>query len=85
MPGDQNYTPTPTHSFFTSDIMAYFAGAPDGSTEGHDREAGEIAAAGRRFTEERWRWEDMQSYMLLMMLEYSRAMADDRQAASYHS
>jgi hypothetical protein len=28
---------------------------------------------GRKFIEERWRWEDMQSFMLLMMLEVSGA------------
>lgn len=29
------------------------------------------------------RWEDMQSYMFLFLLEYRRAWADDRQAATY--
>jgi hypothetical protein len=29
------------------------------------------------------RWEDMQSYMFLFLLEYRRAWADDREAATF--
>ncbi len=63
--------------FTLSDIMAYFEGSPDGLIRGHERAAEEIALAGRKFTEERWRWVDMQSYMLLMLLEV-RSPGDSR-------
>jgi beta-1,2-xylosyltransferase len=55
--------------FSGSDIMVYFAGSPDGQIKGHDREAEKIAKRGRAFAVDRWRWEDMQSYMLLTILE----------------
>jgi hypothetical protein len=51
--------------------LAYFEGPPDGSGPDHDAQAEAIAMQGRKFVEERWRWEDMQSFMLLMMLEVS--------------
>jgi hypothetical protein len=37
------------------DIMAYFEGAPDGSTKGHTELAGEIALNGHNFVKEHWR------------------------------
>lgn len=49
--------------------MAYFAGTPDGAGKAHDDKAKAIAGQARKFTEERMRWEDMQSYTLLLMLE----------------
>jgi hypothetical protein len=52
-----------------SDIMAYFTGAPDGSGVAHDDEAKTIAQNAWEFTERRMRWEDMQSYTLLLALE----------------
>jgi hypothetical protein len=55
-----------------SDILTYFEGPPGGSGPRHDAQAEAIASHGRKFTETRWRWEDMQSFMLLMMLEVSR-------------
>lgn len=54
-----------------SDIMIYFAGSPDGQSPAYDHEAEKIAGRAREFALERWRWEDMQSYMLLMILEAS--------------
>jgi hypothetical protein len=36
--------------------MAFFHGAPDGSTPGHDDLGKEIAEQGLRFTKEQWRW-----------------------------
>nr|WVH01970.1 glycosyl transferase family 90 protein [Naematelia aurantialba] len=65
------------------DILAFFNGSPDGSVAGRDDLAKEIALNGWKFTQERWRMEDMQSYMFLLFLEYWRIMSDDRQAASY--
>ncbi|GHJ84047.1 hypothetical protein NliqN6_0449 [Naganishia liquefaciens] len=62
------------------DIMVYFAGSPDGQVKGHDDQAARIAQRGRAFAVDRWRWEDMQSYMLLTILEYQRVLSRDRQA-----
>ncbi len=38
-----------------SDILAFFQGAPDGSSPGRDDLAKEIAEQGLTFTEDRWR------------------------------
>ncbi|ORY33787.1 glycosyl transferase family 90-domain-containing protein [Naematelia encephala] len=65
------------------DILAFFNGSPDGSAPGRDDLAKEIALNGWKFTQERWRTEDMQSFMFLLLLEYWRIMSDDRLAASY--
>ncbi|ORX41279.1 hypothetical protein BD324DRAFT_644319 [Kockovaella imperatae] len=46
---------------------------------GHDDLAKQIALRGRQFGEEYWRWEDMQAYMLRLLLEYARLQADDRE------
>lgn len=54
-----------------SDIMVYFAGSPDGHSSAHDHEAEKIARRAREVALARWRWQDMQSYMLLMILEVS--------------
>ncbi|KAL7423911.1 hypothetical protein Q5752_001496 [Cryptotrichosporon argae] len=67
------------------DIMAFFSGAPDGSTPGRDDLAKEIAENGYRFVQERWRVQDMQSYTFLLILEWWRALSEDRQKASYQS
>lgn len=58
--------------------MAFFVGAPDGSTAGRDDLAREIAANALKFTEERYREKDMQSYMFLFMLEVSNFAASAR-------
>lgn len=65
------------------DVMAYFKGAPDGSTPGKDEVAEEIARNALTFVESHWRVPDMESFMFLVMLEYWRLVSDDRQAASY--
>lgn len=77
--------------------MSFFAGPPDG-TSGRDDLAKRISENGRKFGEEHWRWEDMQAYMLRLLLEsvaflftrwcdadvrYARLQADDREAFSY--
>jgi hypothetical protein len=51
-------------------IMAFFAGSPDGRTRGNDELAEQIAEQGKQFADEHWRWEDMQAYMLRLLLEY---------------
>ncbi|GMK56809.1 hypothetical protein CspeluHIS016_0306490 [Cutaneotrichosporon spelunceum] len=65
------------------DIMAFFQGAPDGSTQGRDDLAEEIAKNALHLTKTRWRKEDMTSFMLLMTLEYWRMLHDDREAGSF--
>ncbi|WWD15888.1 hypothetical protein CI109_100312 [Kwoniella shandongensis] len=67
------------------DIMAFFNGSPDGQIPGRDDLAKEIAQHGKEFVDERWRLEDMQSYMFLLILEYWRLWSDNRHAASYVS
>lgn len=57
--------------FFYSDILAFFQGSPDGSIPGRDDLAKEIAAHAHEFVQERWREEDMRSFMYLLILEVS--------------
>lgn len=63
--------------------MAFFEGAPDGSTKGRDDLAEEIADNALKLVNNRWRDEDMSSFMLLMMLEYWRMLHDDREHGSF--
>jgi hypothetical protein len=44
-------------------------GVPGSPSTGNDDLAREIAENGRKFAEEHWRWEDMQSYMFRLLLE----------------
>lgn len=44
-------------------IMSFFAGSPDGSSQGQDKLAEKISQNGMRFVKEHWRWEDMQAYV----------------------
>lgn len=57
--------------YFSSDILAFFQGSPDGSIPGRDDLAKEIAAHAHEFVQERWREEDMRSFMYLLILEVS--------------
>lgn len=61
--------------FFYSDILAFFQGSPDGSISGRDDLAKEIAAHAHEFVQERWREEDMRSFMYLLILEVSTCFA----------
>ena len=54
-----------------SDIMAFFTGDPGGVHPGYDELAEEIALHGRHFEQTKWREEDMQSYLFLLILEVS--------------
>lgn len=56
----------------SSDILAFFQGSPDGSIPGRDDLAKEIAGHAYKFVQERWREEDMRSFMYLLILEVSR-------------
>lgn len=51
------------------DIMAFFTGSPDGTVPGRDDLAEEIGRNGQAFAMEKLRWEDMRSYMFLLLLE----------------
>jgi hypothetical protein len=53
------------------DIMAFFEGAPDGSTPANLDLAQRIGDSGKRFVEEHWRVEDLHSFSLLQILEVS--------------
>ncbi|ROV90364.1 hypothetical protein VMCG_09741 [Cytospora schulzeri] len=55
-------------------IMEYFLGYDDGETvvRGHDEQAARIAAAGKEWAEKVLRKEDMQVYVLRLLLEYAR-------------
>lgn len=57
-------------------IMEYFLGYED-SVPGHDEEAAKIAAEGKAWAEKVLRKEDMQIYVLRLLLEYAR-ISDDR-------
>lgn len=64
------------------DIMSFFAGPPDGRAGGHDDLAREISEAGKKFGEEHWRWEDMQAYMLRLLLEWVISSVDRQEAGN---
>jgi hypothetical protein len=53
------------------DIMAFFEGAPDGSTPANLDLAQRIGDSGKQFVEEHWRVEDLHSFSLLQILEVS--------------
>ncbi|KAG8162140.1 hypothetical protein KVR01_007905 [Diaporthe batatas] len=60
-------------------IMEYFLGYNDGekTVKGHDEQAAKIAAAGKEWAERVLRKEDMQIYVLRLLLEYAR-ISDER-------
>ncbi|OXG71060.1 hypothetical protein C352_01166 [Cryptococcus neoformans CHC193] len=78
-----HYVPTKLDYSDIFDTLAFFQGSPDGRIPGRDDLAKEIAAHAYEFVQERWREEDMRSFMYLLLLEYWRLMSDDRKATSY--
>ncbi|KAL7413410.1 hypothetical protein BDY24DRAFT_68579 [Mrakia frigida] len=70
-----HYIPLQNNYSDLFDILSFFTARPG--------LAKAIGQQGRNFVEENWKWEDMQAYMLLLLLEYARVMADDREAMSY--
>ncbi|POW21499.1 hypothetical protein PSHT_02388 [Puccinia striiformis] len=58
------------------DIMAFFLGDPNG-LNGHDNLGKQIGQQGQEWTQEYWRMTDMQAYMYLLLLEYSRLLNRD--------
>lgn len=60
--------------------MAYFLGFPDrgGGVVGHDEEGERIATEGREWAETVLRREDMELYLLRVLLEFARVSDDER-------
>lgn len=72
-----HYVPLKTDYSDLFPIMAFFKGDPYTGSGSHDDMAEQIATAGRLWTEQNWRWEDMQAYMFRLLLEYNRVMQRD--------
>lgn len=70
-----HYVPLQNNYSDLWDILSFFTARPDAAKL--------IGQQGRDFVLENWRWEDMQAYMLLSLLEYARVMSDDREAMTY--
>ncbi|KAG8972533.1 F-actin-capping protein subunit alpha [Tulasnella sp. 425] len=71
-------------------VMAFLVGypttSPDGKTVltgGHEHIAEQIAQHAQDASRSLWRWEDMQTYMFRLLLEYARVMSVDREAMTY--
>ncbi|WVQ78070.1 hypothetical protein IAT38_000151 [Cryptococcus sp. DSM 104549] len=79
-----HYVPVKLDYSDVFDIVSFFEGSPDGSVAGNDHLAKSIAANALQFTQEKWRPEDMQSFMYLLILEYWRMMSDDRGLGSFN-
>lgn len=71
-----HYVPVQNSYADLFDLVAFFEARP--------ALAQVIGENGRRFALEEWSWESMQAYHLLALLEYARALAEDREAATYH-
>jgi hypothetical protein len=64
-------------------IMEYFLGNPDFGIEGHDEVAKDIAIGGKKWAEKVLRREDMQIYVLRLLLEYARLCDDGRETMGW--
>jgi len=64
------------------DSLTFFRGDLYGEGA-HEELAAKIAHAGRKWSKEFWRQEDMTAYMFRLFLEYARVMSLDREAMSY--
>ncbi|GAA5851432.1 hypothetical protein JCM3766R1_004574 [Sporobolomyces carnicolor] len=58
-------------------ILAFFQGSPYDGSGSHDDLAEKIATAGAEWARDFWRWEDMQAYLLRLVLEYARILNRD--------
>ncbi|GAA6063769.1 hypothetical protein JCM10212_006265 [Sporobolomyces blumeae] len=58
-------------------IMTFFRGSPYDGSGSHDDLAEKIATAGAEWAKSMWRWQDMQAYLLRLVLEYARIMNRD--------
>ncbi len=63
-------------------IMEYFLGYED-RVAGHDAEAEKIASDGKAWAEKVLRKEDMQIYVLRLLLEYARIVDDNRESMGW--
>nr|POF07171.1 beta-1,2-xylosyltransferase 1 [Quercus suber] len=70
----------PMHNTFLDiyGIMEYFVGNDKRKLGGHDASAEKIAMDGKKWAERVLRREDMQIYVLRLLLEYARLIDDDR-------
>ncbi|KAI6038814.1 glycosyl transferase family 90-domain-containing protein [Pisolithus marmoratus] len=57
------------------DVIAFF--------RHHDEAAAKIAGAGKKWSQEFWRKEDMSAYLYRLLLEYARVISVDRESMSY--
>ncbi|KZT24399.1 glycosyltransferase family 90 protein [Neolentinus lepideus HHB14362 ss-1] len=64
------------------DTFVFFRGDLDGEG-GHDELARRIAEAGRDWSKQFWRKEDLTAYMFRMALEYARVTSLDREEMTY--
>lgn len=58
-------------------ILGFFQGSPYDGVGAHEELAEKIATAGSEWARDFWRWEDMQAYLLRLLLEYARIMNRD--------
>jgi hypothetical protein len=72
-----HYVPLKTDYSDLFPIMTFFKGDPYSGRGSHDDMAERIATAGRLWTEDNWRWVDMQAYLFRLLLEYNRVMQRD--------
>jgi hypothetical protein len=64
-------------------IMEYFLGDEKRGVAGHDAEAEKIANAGKEWAEKVLRKEDMQVYVLRLLLEYARICDEKRESMGW--
>ncbi|KAG6825268.1 hypothetical protein H0H92_004252 [Tricholoma furcatifolium] len=77
-----HYIPVQADLSDLADSLTFFRGDANGEG-GHDDLAKKIATAGREWSLNFWRKEDMTAYMFRLFLEYSRVMSLDRLEMSY--
>jgi len=65
------------------DALLFFRGDANGDGS-HEYLARKIASAGRQWSKQLWRKEDLVSYFFRLTLEYARLMSLDRESMSYH-
>lgn len=64
-------------------IMEYFLGDERGGVPGHDARAERIAVAGKEWAEKVLRKEDMQVYVLRLLMEYARVCDEKREGMGW--
>ncbi|KAJ7220600.1 glycosyl transferase family 90-domain-containing protein [Mycena pura] len=77
-----HYVPIQVDLSDLHDALVFFRGDVSGMGA-HDGLAHKIADAGRRWSKQFWRREDMVAYFYRLILEYVRLMSEDREAMSY--